>query len=352
MNDYRFIQLLARKISGEATPDELSELSENMEKRPDAVYYTALFEEIWESNDRINELEIDEIYRRHRDRFADELADDQRKLPKVYKMKKNWLAVMVAASILIIFSVYLFLDPVATTPVNTIQIVAGKGIRKKLTLPDGTLVWLNSGSKLDYDAGIKDQQFRVVRLSGEAFFDVKHIENSSFLIHTNKISVRVLGTAFNVKDYPDDQISETTLLKGSIELSVNNRPQQKIILKPSEKFALVTSAVPRHKQQKDLPGKVTLIIENISPVMIADKKYIEETSWKEDKLVFENESLEELIPKFERWFNVTIHAENQKVNQYRFTGIFLNENIEQALTALKLTKSFNYKLTKNEVKIY
>ncbi|HUH32961.1 MAG TPA: DUF4974 domain-containing protein, partial [Daejeonella sp.] len=159
--------------------------------------------------------------------------------------------------------------------------------------------------------------------------------------------------AFNVKEYPDDQTSETTLLSGAIELSVNNRPQQKIILKPSEKFALVSSYVAeRQRQRKELPGKVTLIIENISPVIIGDKKYIEETSWKEDKLVFENESLEDLIPKFERWFNVTIHLENQKVKHYRFTGIFLNENIEQALTALKLTKSFNFQLNKNDVRIY
>ena len=185
-------------------------------------------------------------------------------------------------------------------------------------------------------------------MTGEAFFKVAHDKKRPFIVKTNKIAIKVLGTEFNVKDYPGDRESETTLIKGSIELTINDRSEQKFLLKPSEKFALTK----RSEKPADKDSSSVLMIENISPVKVGNEEYLEEISWTENMIVFQNESFEDLLPKLERWYNVRIILDDPTIRSYRFTGVFINENVIQALEAMQLIKSFNYKLTDNEVKIY
>src|SRR5690606_31670859 len=131
---------------------------------------------------------------------------------------------------------------------DRIEIVAERGVRKQLVLPDGTKVWLNADSRLVYD-GLLEGDTREVRLEGEAYFDVTRNVNRPFIITTDKISIRVLGTTFNVKAYPDDARTEATLISGEIELSVNDRPREKILMQPNEKVAVVD-----HPQAGDSGG--------------------------------------------------------------------------------------------------
>jgi ferric-dicitrate binding protein FerR (iron transport regulator) len=187
-----------------------------------------------------------------------------------------------------------------------------------------------------------------VILIGEAFFKVAHDKKRPFIVKTNKVAIKVLGTEFNVRDYPGDKESETTLIKGSIELTINDRSDQKFLLKPSEKLALVNNI--NHNLKKGASS--VLMIDNISPVKLGDQEYIEEIAWTENKLVFENESFEELMPKLERWYNVKIVLNDPTIKSYRFTGVFIKENIIQALEAMQLIKSFHYKSIENEIKIF
>jgi transmembrane sensor len=221
-------------------------------------------------------------------------------------------------------------------------------------LPDGTSVFLNSDSRLSFDANMNEKNERAVELEGEAFFDVVHLTGRPFVIHTNKVLIRVLGTSFNVKAYPNDKKSETTLIRGSIELLTMEGSRQKFILKPSEKFSLIER---RGKSSGNLNGNKdkdssTLLIENVAPVKLANKEYVPETSWTENKLIFENESLEDLAPKLERWFNVRINVVRKDPAGDRFTGAFANETIEQALSAMKLIKPFNYTINEKNITIY
>ena len=112
-----------------------------------------------------------------------------------------------------------------------------QGSRTHLTLPDGTMVWLNAGSRLSYGKNYNTAT-REVNLTGEAFFDVAHNTQKPFLIHTARIDVQVLGTSFNVKSYPTDRTTEATLIRGSIEVSIKDRPSEKIILRPDEKLVV------------------------------------------------------------------------------------------------------------------
>jgi transmembrane sensor len=348
MHEQRIIELITRKIAGEATAEELGELSYLLTKSPDAVYYEALLEQVWELGRNEEKPDLDEVFNKHKLKHKNELDFRSDAKLKLAFFKKPAFFLTIAASILLLVATHFVKNYIPVTKEERIEVIAGKGIRKEFTLPDGTIVLLNSGSKISYNSDILDRKQRDVSLTGEAFFKVAHDKVHPFIVKTSKVAIRVLGTEFNIRDYPEDEESETTLMKGSVELTVNGRAHQKFILKPSEKFAMV-----KKNQTTGSPkSSSVLTIENISPVVFGGNEYIEEISWTENKFVFQNESFEELLPKLERWYNVKIVLENSNIGSYRFTGIFVNENIIQALEAMQLIKSFNYKLTENEVKIY
>ena len=348
MHEHRIVELLTRKIAGEATPDELGELSYLLTKYPDAIYYEALLEQVWTLGRKNEEEDLDETFRKHSEKFKEELDFEANKRSLISYFKRPVLIAATLACIILLINTHFIRNYLSVPKEERIEIIAGKGVRKEIKLPDGTVVLLNSDSKILYDLDMQNRNQRDVILSGEAFFKVAHDKKRPFVVKTNTIAIKVLGTEFNVKAYPGDLKSETTLLKGSIELTINGRSEQKIILKPSEKFALVN----KDTRLAEKNSNSVLMIENISPVKLGDIEYIEETSWTENKFVFQNESFEELLPKLERWYNVRIILEDPAIRSYRFTGIFIDENISQALEAMQLIKPFNYKLTENEVKIY
>lgn len=348
MHENRIVELLTRKIAGEATPDELGELSYLLTKYPDAVYYEALLEQVWNLGQDGKQEDLDEAFEKHKLKNQNDLDFETKGNGFYGFFKKHTL--LLATVVLIIFSTSLYFSKFyhSTNKEVRVDIYAGKGIRKEVKLPDGTLVRLNSDSKLSYDLDMQRHGQRDVILIGEAFFKVAHDKKRPFIVKTNKVAIKVLGTEFNVRDYPDDKESETTLIKGSIELTINERSDQKFLLKPSEKLALVKNT----KKTLEKGISSVLMIDNISPVKLGDQEYIEEISWTENKFVFENESFEDLIPKLERWYNVKITLNDPTIRSYRFTGVFIKENIIQALEAMQLIKSFHYKLNENEVKIY
>jgi ferric-dicitrate binding protein FerR (iron transport regulator) len=224
-------------------------------------------------------------------------------------------------------------------------------------LPDGTHVWLNAGSKLTYDKEFNSSR-REVTLTGEGYFDVVRNEKKPFIIHTEKMDVKVLGTRFNVKSYPNDKATEAALIHGSIEVSLKDRPLEKIILKPNEKIVvanrdtfLSVSNGPR-SQKANLEPLVA--IKHLT--YQKEDSSIIETSWLDNKLVFEDESFKDLALKMERWYGVSIIFKDEKTAAMRFTGAFESETIEDAMRALKITatvnaNTFNYTLHDKKVTI-
>jgi len=355
MSKNRIIELLARKQAGEATPAELEELNKLTAQHQDSVYYEEFLKQLWLNPQQEFEIpDAEQAYLLHRLKFADEFSVPEEK-PKTISFRKVISLTGIAAVLAVIVSVAIFYFNGQDKFVPDTEIVAGKGVRKKIRLPDGTMVWLNSDSKLSYDSEIKKRKKRIVYLVGEAFFDVAHDKIHPFIVRTDKICVKVLGTAFNIKAYPVDKKSETTLLRGSIELSVNDRSAQKIILSPSEKFALVENkkeeTLKSDRSPKSLKD-ITLTIQHVIPVRIGQNEYIQETSWRDSQLVFQNESLEDLQSKLERWFNINIKFDNEKPKLYRFTGVFKDETIEETLKAMQLIKPFNFNLKDHDLIIY
>ena len=237
-------------------------------------------------------------------------------------------------------------NPPETASLN--EITTRMGSRSKVQLPDGSIVWLNAGSKLVYDKNYGQQQ-REVTLLGEAFFDVKKHASKPFIIHASNINIKVLGTAFNVKAYPDDKKIETSLIRGSIEVTINNRPDNKIILSPNEKL-IVENETAAKLQSKQGPAQPAIAFQKLHYNAIDST--IAETAWVADRLTVREETFGELAIKMERWYDVQIEIRNESLPNKVLSVSFENETVDQALEALKELFQFRYEKTGNNIIIH
>jgi len=269
----RIWTLLARKLSGEATPTELTELDILLSSSPihqqsillssSHIHQQSIKNIVhtWNSAHPQDEEFMEATYLAHIERMKDkgisidaeanESYNEERK-PKIFFSIKN-LIVFSSLAILIIGTWYLVNASQTTTTENNVQanslreVTTKKGNRTKIQLPDGSNVWLNAGSKINYSKNFEGKErvvflngeaFFVVFLNGEAFFDVVKNPQKPFIIHTSKIDIKVLGTQFNVKAYEEDNTTETSLIRGSVEIFLKNDPGKKFLLRPNEKLVL------------------------------------------------------------------------------------------------------------------
>ena len=200
-----------------------------------------------------------------------------------------------------------------------IEISVAYGEQKRLILPDSSEVWLNAGSSILYpETFAKDK--RLVMLDGEAYFSVKKDTVSPFIVETSQLSVKVLGTRFNVKAYPNDEKITTTLTSGKVEVSVRSQPPH--ILKPDEQLTY-------DKKSSDI---------HISVIDTNDTN-----CWMAGKLVFTNASAGEIFRTLERHYNTTIDNTAIIPASKRYTVKFLkDEGLNEILNILKDIIGFDY----------
>ncbi len=256
-------------------------------------------------------------------------------------------ALAVAASIaVVVLAGYWLLRPsrqpvavLAAKPEVYITLLAEK---KTVHLPDSSTVILNAGSELRLDSGFGGQHRRV-HLKGEALFDVRPDAGKPFIVKVEDYDVKVLGTVFNVKSYPGDKNSETSLLSGKVEIQLANQVSAFKVLRPKEKFVIhkaVTDPA-ANATAADNP-KVTALQTAIRPLSYNRSQVNVETAWSENRLVIENETFGDIREKLERWFDVSIQFDDKTVETYRFTATFEKENIVQVLNALQASYSFTF----------
>ncbi|HZK98001.1 MAG TPA: FecR domain-containing protein [Prolixibacteraceae bacterium] len=210
-------------------------------------------------------------------------------------------------------------------PVMMQEVSAIFGTRSKFELPDGTTVYLNSGSKLIFPTRFNDNT-RKVELVGEAFFEVTSNPAKPFIVKTSEINVKVLGTAFNLQAYPDSKEISTTLVHGKVILETESAGISKQVaeLKPSDHAVF-------HTKDKAI---------NISAEEDLDK-FI---GWKDGKLVFFNDPIENVSDKLGNWYNVNVKIHNAELKKYRFTATFTDEPIEQVLDLLSKSSPIRYRI--------
>ena len=245
------------------------------------------------------------------------------------------------------------------------QIITAKGQKSQIILSDGTKVWLNSETILKYPTAFNEDQ-REVYLEGEAFFEVQKKENKvPFLVKTNDIDIEVLGTRFNVMAYSDEETVETTVVEGLIcvvRKGLKPSLDQNVLLKTNQKATLIKKGsrviLSEVELYKPTLVKSTQTSPSISPIekeqiLVSSKVDVElHTAWKDDLLVFQSETLENITYKLERWYDVKIHIEDEGLKHYRYTGKFEHkESLSQVLEILSLTTPMSYMFERNDIYI-
>lgn len=210
--------------------------------------------------------------------------------------------------------------------------VAPKGSVSEMYLPDGTHIYLNSGSKIKYSVDGADGM-REVFLTGEAWFQVAKMKEKPFLVHTPAYNVKVTGTRFDVKAYPEDKEVSTTLEDGCVHVisSENVILSKETILKPGEQLVF-------NKESRTI--QVTEV----------NTKYY--SSWKDNRLLFINMTLKDLKVLLERKYGVDIEMSDSGLLNYHYDGTLKNETILQVMEILKQTLPIDYRVVGQKIIIY
>lgn len=208
------------------------------------------------------------------------------------------------------------------------QNIAPKGQKSQVIMPDGTMAFLNSGTILKYDNAFGKRN-RNVELVGEAYFEVTHNKDLPFIIKVNEVEIEVLGTKFNVMAYPEEDYIETIVAEGKVN-----------VREISGASSLVLTANQRASYHK--ASKLLVLDDSKSDVFI---------SWKDNVLSFDNEDINDVIKKLERWYNVSITVDGKDSLVDRFTLTIRHESLKEVLDLIRLTTPFNYAIDDDKVKI-
>lgn len=374
MKEEQFWVLLSKKLLGEATPEELSLLQEHLNYSREWLLAHDQLQEFCESKSEESTEKlhhVEDAYLNHINRLKSqvddfaEIAHNGALLP-TESSKRKWLKRAKVGGITTILGVLAYYiigigifhsDGTAANKLKPTQneVKVSFGSKSKVQLPDGTQVWINSGSKLTYSGSFKGS-LREVFLDGEAYFDVVHDENRPFIVHTSNIDIKVLGTTFNVKAYDVDKSIEATLIHGSIEVVNRSQPDApKVMLKPYEKIIFIKNSdlaadnaeLLNTNDLKEINSSSSILIKTL-PKNITDSG-IHETSWLYNKLIFDEEKMTDVATKLERWYNVKIEITDEQIKNYRISGTFIDETIEQALYDIQLLIPFKYIETNNSI---
>ncbi len=212
--------------------------------------------------------------------------------------------------------------------VATQDIFVPKGQINQIFLADGTRIWINSESRLTVPL-IFSQNERIVKLSGEAFFEVAKDKKHPFIVDVNGQRIKVLGTSFNVRAYDTSNKIETTLETGEIKLFANG---QTTVLKPGDQCLY-------NKENNKL------IVSTVEPEAFS--------TWKDGRFEFKNENLTEVFKIVERWYDVEISADENYFKNMHFSGVIKrNKDTKHFLELLNNTVPIAYEINADKIKIY
>ena len=273
---------------------------------------------------------------------------------RLFRGIRTWLLYAAAVVFISIGMTGLFLiEGQFKTKPGICRMIVAKGQKSVVVLPDSTVVTLNSESELSYASDF-GKTHREVTLIGEAYFKVTHDAKHPFVVNARALKIKVYGTEFNLKCYENDKIIETTLVKGSLSISQKN--SKEVFLKPNQQY--VYSLKPELATDiavKEIDKKLETKVEMMAELKPPEQRNVQAvdpfpfTAWKDKKLVFDDDSFSDMVIKLERWYDVKVIIESDKVKQYRYKGTFESETIDQALSALKFATPFNYTINKRTI---
>lgn len=229
-----------------------------------------------------------------------------------------------AVAVLLLFSAgyigYNLKDGTAETAITLNKLLTGQDSKGQYILPDGSTVWLNANSILEYPETFTGNK-RMVRLEGEALFEVKKDANNPFVVQAEGMDIEVLGTRFLVQNYPDNPMVETVLVNGSVKIEGGYFP---------ESYTLV-------------PGQLIAYDKNTAQTEISQVNTDDYTNWIHSKLVFDKTNLANVIINLEKWYGIHIVATPELVRNTHMSFTVRRESVEEVLKYMTLTAPIAYK---------
>ncbi|MFT4071277.1 MAG: DUF4974 domain-containing protein [Dysgonamonadaceae bacterium] len=325
MDKDKCLNIFQKYVSGVASPLEIAELKSFLK---DDIHLNKWLEDqiVSSSGDMDMDLKMKVLYniRTQTKNYStlDLSNSDGRDFRFYLRRIVNVAAILLP--VVLILGAYLYLKP---HNIELFEVVADMGEKASLTLPEGSKISVNSGSKLIYYSDY-NQKERLVRLDGEAFFDVRHNPEKPFIVQCKEIKIKVLGTRFGIKAYPDEENISIVLNSGKIQLIT---PKDNIEMKPNDR----------------------ILYNRITQQVLQQKVNAEDyTDWRQNRLRFDGEPVEFIMKTISRMHNIDIVFDNEDLKKQRFTGTVDNTNIESVLNAIKLTSSINYRIEDSTVHLY
>ncbi len=341
------IDLLKKYFSNRCTKEELQTLLEWFASGAETTEGRNLLHTFWEEM-RTDEEDLPANYEGVLDRIHHkvnliqaEAHKDRRLRFLSYGNENLWRLFSRIAAVLILpllgFSILMSVKYYAgRNGINTVnqsynEVFSSVDAISKVTLPDGSKVWLNHSSSLKYPAAFRGRN-RTVELHGEAYFEVVSNPRSPFVVSTGDIQIKATGTEFNVMAYPEEDKIETFLIKGVVALQHSDRGKRTVTLAEMKPADMIIY----QKSDKKIIRRI-----------IDDDRYF---AWKDGKLVFHNEPLGEVAKKLSRWFNVEIEIADPKLLDLTYTATFIDENLQQVMELLSMISPVHYTISNRQEK--
>jgi len=317
------ISLLECFMRGETSPDEERILLDWLRNPEAGEQLSNYYREIWKDSNKMLDAEIQgRMFERVKSQMHGTIPQQHKQKSK--RMLRIRRLLQYAAIIFLVLGAgigghyYTAFQTKESKTESNYLVQTEKGQRANITLPDGTIVWLNSYTQLHYNADYGTAK-RVVSLTGEAYFEVAKDKKRPFIVETKGMNVEALGTTFNVKAYAEDSRIITTLFSGSVRVSTH---KSNVILSPDENATLELKS-----------GKLAVHkLDNSSYAKM----------WRNNELVFNGETLGEIAILLNRMYNVQIIFKSEPIKQYRFSGVICNNSLDNVIELISLTSPITY----------
>ncbi|MDW7691337.1 FecR domain-containing protein [Flammeovirgaceae bacterium SG7u.111] len=330
--------LLEKVKSGDCSQEEFQEFHDWLSKPGNEDQASEYFDRIWSETFAKKQPKLDTDQEKLWDSILQKATSSKKKQTKhftVHKREKRsfptWTkiaAVLVPLLVIILFwTVKHELGNSAIAQVKpTKTIIAPKGMKKQITLPDGSKIKLNSGSKVTFDEDFISGEDRIVHLEGEAFFEVTKLKGQRFKVKTKNSVITVLGTSFSVNNYPFSNKGYVAVLTGKVDV---RSQKEKVLLLPGEMTILGSKKL---EKQTFNPDEIFL--------------------WKDGVLYYHNATLDQVFQKLEFWYGVEFLIQGKKSSRTGFSGRFKEESLENILEGLAFSAGFKFDIKDKKVNIH
>jgi len=341
MDNNDFLLLVSKKLSGEALDAEVKELENLIAVNPELNKQYKLLQQFWEQQQIPNETFVEDSLQKVLHQLQLPVSARVEIITKQKRKVFSFTTLRIAAAVLILVlsATFFFLQSNKTAVGPDLSKFEkkqnSKGTKSTIELSDGSKVWLNADSKIEYPPVFAGNT-REIYLKGEAFFEVAKNPAKPFIIHLANGTVRVVGTSFNIRAYENEKVVETSVATGKVafipKYKMKGKAQDTVFITPDNKVRYLFAA-----------EKIT-----VTPTLAKDDK-----AWTEGKLIFRAMSLQDIATELERNFGKKPVFLDPVAKDYILTGSFQNNTLEEILYYLSLSKAkkFYYKITNNELLI-